>query len=344
MRSGKAEVAVLGGGVVGLSTALAILEKEDLPSVNVTIIADAFLSSTLSFGAGGYFRPEANIAPDFATARRWAAASYEHYSGLAVTDPVSSGNGFVSGYQLSSYSAQAIRNSLVEEVLPGKVRPLSERELDGLFPKGRFKHGIFWTSVVTDPRHYLPYLHRRIAAKGGRFQQRHVEDFEELQSEDCFDLVVNATGLQASRLTGDHLLTPIRGQTIKVVAPWVRHFYFADGAYIIPGRDYVTLGGIKDYGSGNMALSELDRQSIWSRCTELVPSLAQAEVAFEWVGLRPQRQPVRVELETLEFKNGKSPLKVVHNYGHGGHGITLAWGTAKDAAGLVGKALLKSKL
>lgn len=350
MRSGKAEVAVLGAGVVGLSTALAILE--DMPSTSVSILADAFLSETLSFGAGGYFRPEANIGPDRETVQRWAASSYERYSYLAVHEPVSSGNSFVSGYQLSSYSPAAVRNSLVESVLPpGAVRQLGEKELGAHFPC-RFKHGIFWTSIVTDPRYYLPYLHERISAAGGRFQQLHVDSFEELLSGEKYshyDVIVNCTGLSAAKLTGDHLLTPIRGQTIKVRAPWIRHFYFADGAYIIPGRDYVTLGGIKDYGNGNMALSELDRESIWKRCTELVPSLAQAEVAFEWVGLRPQRQPVRVELEEVELKEGSSAsrrkvVKVVHNYGHGGHGITLSWGTAKDASSLVAKALLKSKL
>lgn len=343
MRSDKAEVAVLGAGVVGLSTALAILEDAP-PSTSVTLIADAFLSQTLSFGAGGYFRPEANIGPDRETVHRWATSSYERYSDLAVNEPVTSGNSFVSGYQLSSYSPTAIRNSLVEAVLPpGCVRELGEKELRAHFPF-RFKHGIFWTSIVTDPRYYLPYLHERINAKGGRLLQRHVDSFDELLSmESSYDVIVNCTGLAAAKLTGDHLLTPIRGQTIKVKAPWIRHFYFADGAYIIPGRDFVTLGGIKDYGNGNMALSESDRASIMTRCTELVPSLAQAEVAFEWVGLRPQRQPVRVELEEVELSQGRK-VKVVHNYGHGGHGITLSWGTAKDASALVAKALLKSKL
>lgn len=126
-------------------------------------------------------------------------------------------------------------------------------------------------------------------------------------------------------------------------APWVKMFYFADGAYILPGADgLVTLGGIKDFGSSKMSLSKFDRTSIFERCCELVPSLRKAEVAFEWVGLRPFRQPVRVEAEVIEKRTGHTI--VIHNYGHGGHGVSLSWGTAIHAARLVDENLNKRKL
>lgn len=335
MRGAKAEICVVGAGVVGLSTALAI--QQNIPSTNVTIVADKFLNDTLSFGAGGYFRPEVNIGPDRETIRRWAQTSYDHFSNLALNDH-SSGNGFVSGYQLSSHSEDSLRNELVETIVGHSIRKLSTEEIHSLFPE-RFQHGIFWTSIITDPRHYLPYLQGKILQNGGQLVEKRVNSFNELNAQ--YDVIVNCTGLLAAKLTDDHRLVPIRGQTIKVRAPWIRHFYFADGAYILPGRDYVTLGGIKDYGNSNPNLSELDRKSIWQRCTELVPSLLDAEVAFEWVGLRPQRQPVRVEL-VRSLTSGQ--CDVVHNYGHGGHGVTLSWGTAQDAATLVRTSLTKAAL
>ncbi len=43
-----------------------------------------------------------------------------------------------------------------------------------------------------------------------------------------------------------------------------------------------------------------------------------------WAGLRPYRDPLRLESELLEGK------LIVHNYGHGGSGITLAMGCAED--------------
>ena len=47
-----------------------------------------------------------------------------------------------------------------------------------------------------------------------------------------------------------------------------------------------------------------------------------------WVGLRPGRNGIRLELEHIDIQ-GKS-VPCIHNYGHGGSGLTLAWGCAGD--------------
>jgi len=52
------------------------------------------------------------------------------------------------------------------------------------------------------------------------------------------------------------------------------------------------------------------------------------------VGLRPHRSVVRVEPELIINPQGRR-LKVVHNYGHGGYGVTTAPGTAKYAVKVV---------
>ena len=50
----------------------------------------------------------------------------------------------------------------------------------------------------------------------------------------------------------------------------------------------------------------------------------------EAVGLRPGRKEVRLELEMA----GPS-CPIVHNYGHGGGGFTVAWGCANEVARIV---------
>lgn len=65
----------------------------------------------------------------------------------------------------------------------------------------------------------------------------------------------------------------------------------------------------------------------------MVPSLQNAVVKKHLVGLRPHRHSVRVENEIKHSDTGS--LRIVHNYGHGGYGVTTAPGTAKYACKLV---------
>ena len=72
--------------------------------------------------------------------------------------------------------------------------------------------------------------------------------------------------------------------------------------------------------------------------------VVQATVEREWVGLRPGRACVRLEVEDLSVggpQGCQQLLKVVHNYGHGGGGITLHWGCAAHAVRLVKQSLLQ---
>lgn len=80
----------------------------------------------------------------------------------------------------------------------------------------------------------------------------------------------------------------------------------------------------------NTSIYEEDSKFIFNGCRELVPGLKQAHTLYEWTGLRPGRHEVRLESEILS--NGKV---VIHNYGHGGCGVTLAWGCADDVVKIV---------
>ena len=55
----------------------------------------------------------------------------------------------------------------------------------------------------------------------------------------------------------------------------------------------------------------------------------KARVLNTVVGLRPGRPVVRLEIE----RRGNS--KIVHNYGHGGAGVTLSWGCAREVRELL---------
>lgn len=70
-------------------------------------------------------------------------------------------------------------------------------------------------------------------------------------------------------------------------------------------------------------------------------NLQKAPVLNIAVGLRPVRTRIRLEMETIKVDN--KVLRIVHNYGHGGAGITLSYGCALEATELI-KEILQNNL
>ena len=54
------------------------------------------------------------------------------------------------------------------------------------------------------------------------------------------------------------------------------------------------------------------------------PELDRSKIIGESVGLRPSRSEVRLESEKVDG------TLIIHNYGHGGAGVTLSWGCADE--------------
>lgn len=132
---------------------------------------------------------------------------------------------------------------------------------------------------------------------------------------------------------------------LLVHAPWVKTAFYADyDTYILPGfNGLVTLGGTRQYESFNLKIDKYDSLSIRERCETILPSLASAKVVREAVGLRPYRSSVRVECDTITDSQGNL-LKIIHNYGHGGYGVTTGPGTAMYAVDLLKMLRSRNKL
>lgn len=331
-------VAVVGAGVVGLSTAVNILTS--LPTATVTVIADQFASDTTSDGAGGFFRP---YMPDIvkgvdpSLAEQWVRDSWQFYHGLAVSPQgPESGNNLVPGicvYDKPMEEGYSLLKSLVADFRVVPHEELQERNL------GRYKYGYAFTTVVTQPPKYMAWLMKTFQAAGGRVQRRTVADLTQLAS--SYDLVVNCCGLRAEAVTSDTGCFPIKGQLVLVDAPWQKEFFFAhDNIYLVPHDNKLIVGGLRDKGDYSMSADPHVTQRIRSRAEELFPRLKEADTIGVWVGLRPGRERgVRVELDTLNCGGGRK-LPIVHNYGHGGHGVTLSWGCGIHAARLVKQAVV----
>uniref|UniRef100_A0A8C6PHS7 D-aspartate oxidase n=1 Tax=Nothobranchius furzeri TaxID=105023 RepID=A0A8C6PHS7_NOTFU len=338
----RVRIAVVGAGVAGFSSAVCIAEA--LPSCSVTLVADRFSPDTTSDGAAGIVLaaefPGTNIPLE--RQKRWFKNSFDHLLAIAVSaHSPDAGVILSSGWQIFK-EVPANKKPFWSEFVIG-FRIMTDGELRR-FPHHKFGHA--FTTVRCDCSSYLPWLQNRFRKAGGQVEKRKVNDLQELFNN--FDLIVNCSGLGSKSLVGDTHVYPVRGQVLKVEAPWLNHFIRDGdgGTYIYPGIRSVTLGGTRQEGDWRLHVDRAEAEGILERCSRLEPSLRKAKVLGEWVGLRPSRKNPRVEKEVVQVQGHRVP--VVHNYGHGGSGVTLAWGTALDVMELVrehlGEKLLQARL
>lgn len=90
-----------------------------------------------------------------------------------------------------------------------------------------------------------------------------------------------------------------------------------------------------------MQIDKYDAMSIRERCESLVPSLANANIVRQAVGLRPYRSSVRVECELIKDVHGNW-LRCIHHYGHGGYGVTASPGRLEKSSFTILSYLLRT--
>ncbi|XP_003215666.2 D-aspartate oxidase [Anolis carolinensis] len=323
----KAKVAIIGAGLIGLSTAVCI--SDSIPDCTVTVIADRFTPNTTSDVAAGVLIPHFYPGTSVHQQKQWYRETFDFLS-IICNSPNASEAGIhlISGWQIFK-TVPDEKVPFWSDVVLG-FRSMTERELKK-FPQHKF--GQVFTTLKCESPLYLIWLEKRLKENGGQVQVRKLEDLWELYG--SYDIVVNCSGIGSRKLIGDLEIYPIRGQVLKVHAPWVTHF-IRDGdglTYIFPGIHSVTLGGTREKDNWNLAPDSSNSKNILNRCCALEPSLQAAKDIQVKVGLRPTRSAVKVQKETLVRGNEK--LVVVHNYGHGAGGFSVHWGTAKEATQLV---------
>ncbi|MDT0201013.1 FAD-dependent oxidoreductase [Nocardioides sp. AE5] len=300
-----ARVIVVGAGVVGLTCAVRLLERGHA----VSVVARDLPLETTSAVAGAFWYPYRALPRERVTA--WAAASYAEYVGLSA-DPAS-GVRMLSGTEVSR---ERLPDPWWREAVPSLAR-----EVD--VPPGYVDGYTFRTPVVDMPVH-LRWLVARIDDLGGTITRMNLSALPT-----GGDLVVNCAGLGARHLATDRTLTPVAGQVV-VVEQFGLDRWWLDAAgptYVVPRGEVVVVGGTDAPGEWNRTPSPEVAARILARAARLVPALADARVVRHKVGLRPVRPAVRTE------RVGD----VIHCYGHGGAGVTLAWGTADEVAALASR-------
>ncbi|WP_314174208.1 FAD-dependent oxidoreductase [Streptomyces winkii] len=296
------EVIVVGGGVSGLTTAVLLAER----GLDVRVWSRDADEDTASGISGGLCWPY-RIEPQ-EKALEWAVRSFRNFAWLAE--------------QPSLTGVRLVRGTL-EGAASGSAPP-EWLSLIGSPPR----------TPIADMQRYLPYLRGRLAAAGGRCERRTVGSLDEASAE--ASAVVNCTGLGARELAGDTGMRPVRGQIVVVENPGVEEWFLsseegsAETTYVLPQPYGLLLGGTADEGAEDTTPDPATTRAIVDRCSRVHTALAEARIIEVRVGLRPYRPRVRLESEVLP-----DGTPCVHNYGHGGAGVTVSWGCAREAVRLM---------
>lgn len=326
------QIAIVGAGVVGLTAGIRLLESGH----SVTIYAERRTPDTTSDRAAAAFTPPRGPLSERMLA--WVRESLRTFEELARTTPES-------GVDLALFRELAREPLAALPAWTADVQGFQRlTELPAPWRDG-------WAAVLPrmDMTRFAPWLERRFEHElGGAFVSARLLDLAE-PFDEGFELVVHAAGLGARRLAHDDALHPVRGQVLHVPNTLHLDTIVVDDArsgpctYVIPFHDHVVIGGTFEPDEWIEECDEPTLSAMLERAREL---LARTGVAHAerfgrqrlraLAGLRPARkigaQEDCVRVERVELAPGK-PL--VHAYGHGRAGVTLAWGTAAEVARLV---------
>lgn len=300
------DVTVVGAGVIGLTTAVEL----ERAGHAVQVVAAARGEDTTSGAAGALWLPFRADPPERVNA--WALRSRERLS--ALTDAVpEAGVDMLTLYEAASSRALPWWAPSAPGLGWATHSPLGCPAFSFRAPRA-------------EPRLFLAWLERQLSRP---IRLEHVVSLSTLDG-----VVVNCTGLGARALTGDASLQAVYGQVV-LVEPAELDLQVALGderdasamVYAIPRRSEVVLGGcaLPCLDSQSLHPDKAMREAILARIR--ARGLRHGRIVGERAGLRPYRPTVRLEREG----------NVIHNYGHGGAGYTLAYGCAEEVVALVAR-------
>ena len=247
------EIAVIGGGVIGLTSARMLVDYGFKPRV----YASAWAPNITSYFAGAQWGPSYVYKGDTRAQRALFGEilqrSYRRFERM---------DGFTYGVSHRLNYADEGGDDPLEHVPPGLLPTI--RELDRLPFPGKAHRGKQFRTLFIEPPIFLQALTRELKDRDVVFVQK------EFTSEgDVLALpqkyIVSCLGMGARRVFNDDLMEPARGQLVHLKPrplPWL---LVHKGGYIFPRSDAIILGGTFERGIDDPTPNPGERLAILER-------------------------------------------------------------------------------
>ncbi|AFY35477.1 FAD-dependent oxidoreductase [Calothrix sp. PCC 7507] len=353
----QARVLVIGGGVSGLTTALCLLQD----GFAVTVVSEKFAPNNTSVVAGALWEwPPAVCGShrhpvSLERSKSWCMVSYNKFLNLAANKETGVYNRDVVFYYKKPIE-QTLELQKMNELQMRVLRFRRDKTLIDWYGINRdtgVVDAYTYLAPQVDTDIYMQWLYSQVKESGCKIVEAKIsgnlaEIQEQLKSQFSVDIIVNCSGLGSIELTNDDMY-PLRGALIRVKNDGVSmprvttsHCMTFDNSvggqnmiFILPrGEKTLLLGGLVEPDKWELDINLENYepiQDMWNRCLNFMPSLKDATIdAAEpvRVGLRPGRKDnIRLEREL--------GTDIIHNYGHGGSGVTLSWGCAQEVVQIV---------
>jgi glycine/D-amino acid oxidase-like deaminating enzyme len=329
-----ADVAIIGDGVIGLSTALELARR----GATCCLIGAQHDGAASSAAAGLLAAAVGHLPP---AARPMFLASLEQYpeflESLREFDAsLSMLDGLIEIFHESpTHSADASSHALstadVKRLEPSLSAPFGGvlHPRDGAVDNVRLVRAMR-AAVTSHPN--VRFIADNPAVAVAANDQSVAVDLRDGSRVDARHIVV-AAGAWSSFLRGlprQLPVSPLKGQMLAVEATGLHHPVMGADVYLVPREREIVVGATSEHAGFDTTTTADAINGLRAAAGRLYPGLSSAKVVRAWAGIRPATP----DMLPIIGNDPKAP-RILYACGHSKNGILLAPATAKSIAALV---------
>ncbi len=241
LQSGES-VTIIGAGVIGLSTALALHERGH----KVSIYASNFTPNTTSDLAGAQFLPVmVGMGESEVEKKQYEQMLRTSVAATNKMDKLKYGISMVPNYYVGGYEG-VIQNLPLDLFPPVEDHPVFP--FSGVAHSGKILHTFRFDVPI-----YMKALMNDVLSKGIQTYDVNFKNFTDLLSTPN-RVIVNCTGLGAKKLCSDSLMIPFKGH-LALFEPQDIPYFLIHRGYIFPRTSDIAVGGSLEIGRDDLTIN-----------------------------------------------------------------------------------------